>query len=1056
MLRLLAITSLFLVSTVAWCASLHESEVLLDRCDSPVSMWRGHKDSYFNVYSEWGCYKQEQQQQGVEGDLSFVNDKANGKCMRLDYDFSKGGRYISAQLPTCIPSCASISVWVRRIGSNPVCVQVHDANDQVHAGEFQVDGTGWQKLTVPLTSASLPQHWDGPNDGKMVFPVKRVVVGVWNGKPERGTLFFKNLGVVTSDPSLFYGVSFSTPNPGNVALISKKQTPVSVHVENRLPKPTAVTLRLTAEDWCGRKIPLRDSEMRLPAHGRGTRTIMLDASVPHYYVITADVLRQEKQAATDWTGVAVVRKPRNFGVDDPSCFFGFNTSFRNWRGVTGPIDRDGSMLVSDDDTARLERLGSKWVRIWFPTECAWWWGEPRQGQYRFPDLSAYRHNHQLLMYVLHPVPPTWAINSFRTAGEPLPGKGTPNDDGIFWESPGWEGRNELWSKYCEEAARRLGPFVESFDIANEPDLCCVQGSGLTNQQGIERYKKILHAGAAGVRRGYPGALVAGVSVCGGDFDSQSSFADQVMLSEANSFDVFSGHPYSGVRFFGKGKEPLGPVQNDDAGKCRASVALARRHSDNARFWIGEKGWVLDKATGPLSVYCRDFTRCLAQSLVVCHSVPGVERYGLFDDEGCYESGSEYGIFRDGKPLPVTAAYSTVAYMLYHAEPFRTVDLDVPLQAHCFMSKELNDGTLVIWSTEDKSIVTMRRMPVSWIAYDMLGSKIASGAKGASLRLAVDSSPIYIRFKPIGACASICDSVARASVRPERPVKIEMAAITDLSRLSVWVKNISTETVDCRLSVECSSRNLKLARNQESAIDLPLKKDPARHSGETVSLAVKSAGASYTHDVLVDLSPCTRVESPMLIGDLTMWEHLPPIRVDRHLDVLPADLNVDWNGPEDLSVTAWLGWDTTNLYLAAKVRDDIYSVDDSKDYWENDSLIISIDPMNDAEKGAGYDANDHELGLVLHSNGPVVCESYRGDRQAQSQVKILRVANDTVYEIAITWASLGVQPALGKVFGLNFAAIDNDGRGRQCWMGAKPGSFESKRPFVYKDFYLSGN
>jgi hypothetical protein len=49
--------------------------------------------------------------------------------------------------------------------------------------------------------------------------------------------------------------------------------------------------------------------------------------------------------------------------------------------------------------------------------------------------------------------------------------------------------------------------------------------------------------------------------------------------------------------------------------------------------------------------------------------------------------------------------------------------------------------------------------------------------------------------------------------------------------------------------------------------------------------------------------------------------------------------------------------------------------------------------------------------------------------------------------------LGIVPAKGTIFGMNFTANDNDGAGNRFWMGLTPGIVEAKNPYAYRKFVL---
>jgi hypothetical protein len=188
---------------------------------------------------------------------------------------------------------------------------------------------------------------------------------------------------------------------------------------------------------------------------------------------------------------------------------------------------------------------------------------------------------------------------------------------------------------------------------------------------------------------------------------------------------------------------------------------------------------------------------------------------------------------------------------------------------------------------------------------------------------------------------------------------------------------------------------------------------------------------------------------------TLVASTPRVRNDRH-SILPADPNTPWTGPDDLSMTSWIGYDQKNLYLAIDVVDDVHIAGDSGEgFWLTDCIQVAIDPAMDS--AMGFDDNDVEFGfalaktgptarLTMPQGGPLTTESLRIERDEAKKL--------TRYRAAIPWSVLHIAPpAAGKVIALNIIASDDDGQGRSCWVGLTPGIAEEKRPEQYLHFVL---
>ena len=169
----------------------------------------------------------------------------------------------------------------------------------------------------------------------------------------------------------------------------------------------------------------------------------------------------------------------------------------------------------------------------------------------------------------------------------------------------------------------------------------------------------------------------------------------------------------------------------------------------------------------------------------------------------------------------------------------------------------------------------------------------------------------------------------------------------------------------------------------------------------------------------------------------------------------------WNGPQNLSAKAALSWDAQFLYFMADVTDDIHVQPFSQgDIWMGDCIQLAIDARNDAQPNRGYDNNDSEYGLALLARGNLQVWRWQAPAGVRSDgepvdvpAKVTRKDGRTLYRIAIPWRDLGIQPRPGTVFGFNFIVPDNDGSGRNFWIGLAPGIAEAKLPALFKKFVL---
>jgi len=173
---------------------------------------------------------------------------------------------------------------------------------------------------------------------------------------------------------------------------------------------------------------------------------------------------------------------------------------------------------------------------------------------------------------------------------------------------------------------------------------------------------------------------------------------------------------------------------------------------------------------------------------------------------------------------------------------------------------------------------------------------------------------------------------------------------------------------------------------------------------------------------------------------------------KRTDVQPPDPTIQWHGGEDLSAKALLGWDETNFYFFAAVRDDAHYVPKTGfDSYMNDIVQLAFDPKDNAKKNAGYLPDDCEFGLC--EGQPLFAWRRPGagkpDIVPGDLTRIVRKDGITEYRAAIPWSLMGLE-VVPKAFGLAFAIRDNDDNAcSRYWLAFGNGIADGKRPARFK-------
>ncbi|MGW6195599.1 GH39 family glycosyl hydrolase [Kribbella sp. NPDC055110] len=162
----------------------------------------------------------------------------------------------------------------------------------------------------------------------------------------------------------------------------------------------------------------------------------------------------------------------------------------------------------------------------------------------------------------------------------------------------------------------------------------------------------------------------------------------------------------------------------------------------------------------------------------------------------------------------------------------------------------------------------------------------------------------------------------------------------------------------------------------------------------------------------------------------------------------------WGGPSDLSGSLWLTHDDQNLYLSAKITDDVFSQPNrAGNIWGGDGIQLGM-----TAGAPGEATTTQEIGVALTDAGPV--DTWRWTPTSQTgtppgvQAKVVRdeAAHTTTYEIAVPWSTLGFAPG-DRLLSATVVVNENDGTGRRGWLTWGKGVAETKNPAGFNPVVL---
>jgi hypothetical protein len=180
---------------------------------------------------------------------------------------------------------------------------------------------------------------------------------------------------------------------------------------------------------------------------------------------------------------------------------------------------------------------------------------------------------------------------------------------------------------------------------------------------------------------------------------------------------------------------------------------------------------------------------------------------------------------------------------------------------------------------------------------------------------------------------------------------------------------------------------------------------------------------------------TRRESPPSIdAQLDDWSVPLPYRSEHNV-FRPEN----WTGPGDSSASFAVGWDTTYLYLALDVVDDVHvQADTGLTLYRGDSIELQFDADLPGDFNvASLNQDDFQIGFSPGADGntPEVFMWNPAERRGVPQgvqiaARLKPEGAGYVLEAAIPWSLFNVTPQGGVTFGFALNVSDNDTPGTQ--------------------------
>jgi hypothetical protein len=160
-------------------------------------------------------------------------------------------------------------------------------------------------------------------------------------------------------------------------------------------------------------------------------------------------------------------------------------------------------------------------------------------------------------------------------------------------------------------------------------------------------------------------------------------------------------------------------------------------------------------------------------------------------------------------------------------------------------------------------------------------------------------------------------------------------------------------------------------------------------------------------------------------------------------------NVIYSPPsndEDFSASYKALFDDKNLYVLVNVTDDSLN-NDSSDFWLDDSVEVFVDADN--SKSGNYGDNDYQFHFGWAESNPSMGESHHNQIRGV-EFAVGRADAGYQVEIKFPWATLGVEPSVGKKIGLDVHVNDDDDGGdrdtKLTWRGKEDNAWQNPGAF----------
>lgn len=873
-------------------------------------------------------------------------------------------------------------------------------------------------------------------------------------------------------------ITVGTDKLANVFLSGEKVS-VSLRADNYLGGTREVTFRYQLMNYDNEVVWKDEQKVSFGPGGVSEKEIVLPISQNGIYGFSVEAFEGNWPVGQRMARLGIVPQP--YRLDPAKGFFGTQTSV----GLYGK--EVGFDLSGLEDARRIYglayKLGIKKIRVQASWYIRWLYAEKEKGKIDFgldqtPALAKLAAESGLMMYTAGD-----GIDLMPYAGGvPDWAKGEIFNYGVFGKRPMPKDLAD-YENYCARFAAYLkNGNIDYIEIENEP-YYRFEG------RDLEQYLSFRETAARGIRSANPNARIIGTYY---EPDIQRLLEDTVAKNR-RIYDIMSPHYILGNIRGVAG--PNGHIPNPEInlGKLEKLSMVCRKYATT--LWNGEDVFCMSYhgafPDARFNNYEKEHLNSNLRSDIMQmgngvetvvnsgHAFFGEFNLKVKDNKlANINTGSEFNDARggayfsvDGSVKSIAIGMAVLASVLDGSKPLGRLAMATD-DVYCYLFERDNRTTAAIWTTGEpiKARINLSNQAK---LFNVMGKPLNED-------FVVSVEPIYLRGNENVSAAQVRKIIESGAYILPKPITVEESWLKpDGKNVQVLLRNIETGSClvdETQLQVDGQKSILAkftLSGSEEKEVFFSLATPLKQDVNAVITIKSGSRETSQKKElVLPTLENCLKNgylaakhtdKPPVIDGSLddAAWKDAIPIVADKpeQVESISEEKPHTWKGPSDLSATGCLLWDQDFLYFGFRVKDDkfVNNTLAKNESTNADCVQMVIDTLMDSQ---GYlNESDHIIGLGLAKDGEVLFRGSFNNKKVSpngpipgASFKVGRWPEGLTYEAKIPIKELWpLRVGVGKVVRFNFLVNDDDGNGRDKWIGLTPGiGYPGKRdPSIYR-------